>query len=77
MKRRRWFTVRPLENVACTFGFGRYPTQIRLCMEDGSTRRYRDDELHQPVPRCGKDGWKPGLCEVVGYKAKPSALLTR
>ena len=75
--KRKWFTVKPLADVACTYGNGRYPEQIRLCMEDGSTHRYRDDELHQPVPRCGKHGWKAGTCDVVGYKMKPSALLTR
>ena len=75
--KRRWLTVRPLERVNYTYGIGRYPVQIRLCMEDGSVHRYADAEIHQPVPRCGKDCWKPGLCDVIGYKRKPSALLTR
>ena len=69
-KRRRQQTIRPLADVAVHYGYGYYPVTVNICMENGVCRRYRDDEIHQPVPRCGVDGWKYDLPQAVGYKMK-------
>lgn len=48
MRRHGW--VKPLLNISCQFAAGDYPLTIRICFENGVSRRYRDDELHQPAP---------------------------
>lgn len=46
---RRHGWVKPLLDISCQFAAGDYPLTIRICFENGTCRRYRDDELHQPA----------------------------
>lgn len=65
-KRRRHGWIKPLLNISCQFVAGDYPLTIKVCFENGVTRRYRDDELHQPAP--GNYLKQPDGNYAVGYQ---------
>ena len=48
MKRHGW--IKPLVDIHCQYGACDYPLVVRICFENGVTRRFRDDELHMPPP---------------------------
>ena len=62
MKRHGW--VKPLVDIHCQYGACDYPLVVRICFENGVTRRYKDDELHLPPPIFDK----PDRHTVVGYQ---------
>ena len=65
MKRHGW--VKPLVEINCQYGACDYPIVVRINFENGVTRRYRDDELHQTPPIVYEK--KPeGQNIVVGYQ---------
>ena len=70
---RRHGWIKPLVSVSCQYAAGDYPLTIRICFENGVSRRYRDDELNQPPPIVYKDQkdivWR-------GYKYKEKAVPT-
>lgn len=65
MRKRRHGWVKPLIDIHCQFAAGDYPLTIKICFENGVTRRYRDDELHQPSPG---NYFTPHKQTAVGYR---------
>ena len=47
---RRHGWIKPLVKVSCQYAAGDYPLIVTICFENGVTRRYKDDEIHQPPP---------------------------
>ena len=72
MRRHGW--VKPLLNISCQFAAGDYPLTIRICFENGVSRRYRDDELHQPAPG---NYLKSDAGHTVGYRFNDSTKRNR
>lgn len=48
MARHGW--VKPILNINCQYVACDYPLTIKICFENGVTRRYRDDELNLSPP---------------------------
>ena len=62
---RRHGWVKPLLKIVCYYAAGDYPLTIMINFQNGTTRRYRDDELHQPA---SGNYFQPFLKPVDGYK---------
>ena len=63
MRRHGW--IKPLVKVTCQYAAGDYPLTVKICFENGVSRRYRDDELNQPRPAAYFQKMKE---PVVGYQ---------
>lgn len=66
MKRHGW--IKPLVSISCQYGACDYPLTVKICFENGVTRKYRDDDLHMTPPIVYDKTPPEGKNIVVGYQ---------